>query len=172
MLAAHLTSPYNPSVLRPMDTGILAAVFRSLNDEAVRYVVFGGIAVIARGVTRATQDLDLFLDPANNNVDAARRALQRVFADPALDELTGATMDEYGLVRYGPPDHDFVIDLTTRIGEAFAFGDLEATTVELQGVPVPVATPRTLIRMKESSPREKDSSDVVRLRERHGIEDR
>jgi hypothetical protein len=155
-----------------MDPEILTTVFRALNDEGVRYVVFGGIAVIARGVTRATQDLDLFLDPASENVDATRRALQRVFADPALEELTSATMNEYGLVRYGPPDHDFVIDLTTRIGEAFAFGDLDATPVELHGVLVPVASPRTLIRMKESSQRDKDRSDVVRLRERYGFEDR
>jgi hypothetical protein len=154
-----------------MDTEILAAIFRSLEAEGVRYVVFGGIAVIAHGVTRATQDLDLFLEPASHNVDATRRALQRVFNDPSLDELTSETMNEYGLVRYGPPDHDFVIDLTTRIGQAFAFTDLEATPVELHGVLVPVASPRTLIRMKKGSARDKDRSDVVRLRERHGIED-
>ncbi|HET9765944.1 MAG TPA: nucleotidyltransferase [Thermoanaerobaculia bacterium] len=158
-------------MLAPMDAGSLAAIFRSLNDEGVRYVVFGGIAVIARGVTRATQDLDLFLDPAPANVDAARRALQRVFGDPALDELTSSTMSEYGLVRYGPPDHDFVIDLTTRIGDAFAFADLEASPVELHGELVPVASVRTLIRMKRESRRDKDRSDVVRLRERHGIEE-
>jgi hypothetical protein len=154
-----------------MDAAILAAIFRSLNAEGVRYVVFGGIAVIARGVTRATQDLDLFLDPAPENVAAARRALATVFADPSLEELTGETMSEYGLVRYGPPDHDFVIDLTSRIGEAFAFGDLEASPVEIHGELVPVATPRTLIRMKRDTSRDKDRSDVVRLRERHGIED-
>jgi hypothetical protein len=133
--------------------------------------VFGGIAVIARGVTRATQDLDLFLDPAPANVDAARRALQRLFADPALDELTATTLDEYGLVRYGPPEHDFVIDLTTRIGEAFSFADLDASPVDFRGEAVPVASVETLIRMKRESHREKDRSDVVRLRERHGIEE-
>jgi hypothetical protein len=155
----------------PMDGEILAAVFRALNRESVRYLVFGGIAVIARGVTRATQDLDLFLDPAPDNVAAARRALQAVFADPDLDELTSEVLAEYGLVRYGPPRHAFVIDLTTRIGEAFTYEDLEASTVDLFGEPVPVATPRTLVRMKRESMREKDRSDVVRLRERHGIED-
>ena len=41
--------------------------------------------------------------------------LRRVFDDPVLDELTSDTLAEYGLVRYGPPEHDFVIDLTTRI---------------------------------------------------------
>ena len=155
-----------------MDASTLSSIFRALNQEGVRYVVFGGIAVIARGVTRTTQDLDVFLDPAAANVEATRRALQSVFGDPALDELTAEVLTEYGLVRYGPPEHDFVIDLTTRIGEAFAFDDVESTPVELHGVPVPVATPRMLIRMKQGSHREKDRSDVVRLRERHRIEDR
>lgn len=153
-----------------MDAEILGATFRALAEEGVRYVLFGGIAVIARGVLRATQDLDLFLDPAADNVAATRRALQRVFADPALDELTSETLEEYGLVRYGPPEHDFVIDLTTRIGEAFTFADLEASPVELHGATVPVATASTLIRMKRSSSRDKDRSDVVRLRERYGDE--
>jgi hypothetical protein len=154
-----------------MDPDILARVLGALNDEGVRYVVFGGIAVIARGVTRATQDLDLFLAPDPGNVSRTRRALQSVFGDPALEELTAEALDEYGLVRYGPPEHDFVIDLTTRIGDAFGFDDLESTPVELHGVPVPVATPRMLIRMKQGSQREKDRSDVLRLRERHGLED-
>jgi hypothetical protein len=154
-----------------MDPTILAAVFRALNEEGVRYVVFGGIAVIARGVTRATQDLDLFLDPADGNVDATRRALQRVFADAALDELTPGALRDYGLVRYGPPEHDFVIDLTTRIDEAFSFADLEASEIDLHGVRVPVATARTLVRMKRESERDKDRHDVARLRARHGIED-
>ena len=154
-----------------MDPAILTAVFRAFNEAGVRYVVFGGIAVIARGVTRATQDLDLFLDPDADNVAAARSALHRVFADPALDELTSDALAEYGLVRYGPPDHDFVIDLTTRIGDAFSFADLESSPVELHGVTVPVATARMLIRMKQASHRERDRSDVLRLRERHGIEE-
>ena len=158
-------------MLEPMDGNVLAAVFRALNGEGVRYVVFGGIAVIAHGVTRATQDLDLFLEPSEENIAATRRALQRVFHDPQLEELTSETLNEYGLVRYGPPTHDFVIDLTTRIGEAFDFAAVEVESVELFGEPVPVATPRMLLRMKRESVREKDRWDVARLRERHGIED-
>lgn len=81
------------------------------------------------------------------------------------------TEEEARPARYGPPAHNFVIDLTTRIGEAFAFDDLERTVVELHGQPVPMATARMLVRMKRDSTREKDRSDVTRLRERHGIED-
>lgn len=154
-----------------MDAEILGALFRALDEARVRYVLVGGIAVGALGLSRATRDVDLFLDPQPENVEATRGALERVFADPALREITPAALAEYGLVRYGPPEHDFVIDLTTRIGEMFRFPDLEWQPIELFGVPVPVATPRTLIRMKRDTVRPQDRADVLRLRERYGIEE-
>lgn len=154
-----------------MGPEILAAVFRALHAEGVRYVVFGGIAVGALGLSRATRDLDLFVAPDEQNLLAMQRALRAVFDDPALDEMTPKTVHDYGLVRYGPPEHDFVIDVTTRIGEAFRFEDLAHEVVELFGVGVPVASPRTLIKMKRETGRPQDLADVVRLRERFGIED-
>lgn len=154
-----------------MNAEILGQVFAALASRSVRYSVFGGIAVNARGVTRTTEALDLFLDPSPSNIDAARRALEDVFQDPDLAELTSEALREYGLIRYGPPSHNFVIDLTTRIGDAFDYSDIKSTPVDLFGQLVPIATTRTLIRTKRDSKREKDRSDVLRLRERHGIED-
>ena len=61
-----------------MNAEILGQVFAALATRSVHYVVFGGIAVNARGVTRTTEDLDLFLDPSPSNIDAARRALEDV----------------------------------------------------------------------------------------------
>lgn len=154
-----------------MDPEILGALFRALAEERVRYVLIGGLAVGALGLSRATRDVDLFLDPEPSNVEAARHALERVFSDPAVGEITPTALDEYGLIRYGPPEHDFVIDLTTRIGEMFHFADLEWQPIELFGVAVPVATARTLIRMKRETVRPQDRADVLRLRERFGIEE-
>ncbi len=155
----------------PMSEELLRAVFESLNRHGVRYVVFGGIAVGAHGLSRATKDLDLFLDPTPDNVDATRLALLEVFADQALEEITAAELEEYGLIRYGLPEHDFVIDLTTRIGEMFRYADLESQRVELLGVSVSVATPRQLVRMKRSTGRPQDQADVLRLSEQFGLED-
>ena len=152
-------------MLAPMSEELLGAILGALERERVRYALFGGIAVGAHGISRATKDLDLFLDPAPANVEAARRALARALADPALDELTPELVAEYGLVRYGLPEHDFAIDLTTRIGEAFRFEDLETERREVAGVSVPVVTARQLIRMKEATGRPQDAADVVRLRD-------
>lgn len=158
-------------MLQPMSEEILARLFRALGEEGVRYALFGGLAVAANGLSRATKDVDLFLDDDPENVRAAVRALKSVFADPDLDEITPEELASYGLVRYGVRDYDFVVDLTQRIGEMFSFRDLETAEIEFLGARIRVVTPRTLIRMKRETGRPQDQLDVARLRERFGIED-
>ena len=111
------------------------------------------------------------LDGDAENVRAAVRALKNVFADPELDEITPETLANYGLVRYGVRDYDFVVDLTQRIGEMFSFKDLEVVEIDYLGTKVPVVTPRTLVRMKRDTGRPQDQLDVARLRERFDLED-
>lgn len=48
------------------------AVVQSLNEAGVRYLVVGGVAVVAHGYVRFTADLDLVLDP---KPEALRRAV-------------------------------------------------------------------------------------------------
>ncbi len=59
-----------------------------------------------------------------------------------------------------------MIDLLSHLGSAFAFEDLEAETVSLEGVPVRVATPATLYRMKKGTDRPIDRADAAALREK------
>jgi hypothetical protein len=158
-------------MLQPMSEEVLARLFRALAEERVRYALFGGLAVAAQGLARATKDVDLFLDGDPENVRAAVRALRAVFADPDLDEITPETLADYGLVRYGVRGYDFVVDLTQRIGEMFTFRDLEIAEIEFLGTRVPVVTPRTLVRMKRETGRPQDQLDVARLRERYRLED-
>ena len=84
----------------------------------------------------------------------------------AAEDLAG----EYAVVRYGTPD-DFVIDLTSRIGDAFRFGDVEWDTVVVAGVPARVATPRMLYRMKKDTVRPHDRADAAELKRKFGLED-
>ena len=72
-------------------------------------------------------------------------------------------------MRYVPPDESFVIDLLGRLGDAFAFEDLEATDMEIEGVCVSVATPGTLYRMKKDTLRPVDRMDADALRKKFNI---
>ncbi len=154
-----------------MSEEVLARLFQALAAEGVRYALFGGLAVAAQGLARATKDVDLFLDDDPENVRATVRALKFVFADPELDEITPEALKSYGLVRYGVRDYDFVVDLTQRIGEMFSYRDLEITEIDYLGTKVPVVTPRTLVRMKRDTGRPQDQLDVARLQERYDLED-
>jgi hypothetical protein len=91
------------AMLAPMSEELLRAIFASLARHGARYVVFGGIAVILHGLTRATKDLDLFLEPSSPNIDSTRRALIEALGDPALEEITAAELEQYGLIGTACP---------------------------------------------------------------------
>lgn len=148
-----------------MDFGKVVEVFRALEAEGVRYVLVGGVAVNLHGVGRATQDLDLFLPPDPDNIERLKAALRRVFADPSIAEISAEDLaGGYPTIRYVPPEESFVIDLLGRLGEAFRFEDLEAEAIDVEGVKVHVATPRTLYRMKKDTLRPVDRMDADALR--------
>lgn len=149
----------------------LAELLRAFAEEEVDYVLIGGLALGLQGLVRATEDIDLFLRPDEENVARAKRALRRVWNDPAVDEIAAADLlGDYPVVRYGPPDDDVIVDLLTRIGTAVRFEDLEAESKLYEGIPVRVATPRTLLRLKRDTVRPKDRADAAALRERFGLD--
>lgn len=155
-----------------MDFSKVIDVLRALSAGGVRYVLVGGVAVNLHGLGRATQDLDLFLPSDPANIERLKAALMKVFSDPTIaeisaDDLAGA----YPTVRYVPPDESFVIDLLARLGDAFRFEDLEAMDMEVEGVQVRVATPRTLYRMKKNTLRAVDRMDAEALRRKFNLGD-
>ena len=155
-----------------MDFDKVIAVFRALDQCEVRYVLVGGVAVNLHGLGRTTQDLDLFLETDAENVRRLKQALSAVFEDPSIEEISARDLaGKYPTVRYVPPDQAFVIDLLGRLGEAFGFGDLEATDMQVEGVRVRVATPATLYRMKKDTLRPIDRMDAEALRRKFGLEE-
>ena len=143
---------------------VLRDLLAALSKHRVDYALVGGAAVILHGLTRFTEDIDLFLPTDASNLDRLKDALRDVFTDPAIDEITATDLVEYAVVRYGPPDADLVIDLMTRVGEAFRYEDIEAQDIEVEGIAARVATPRTLYRMKRGTLRPKDRIDAEALR--------
>lgn len=143
------------------------AVLAALDSHDVDYVLVGGLALGVHGLVRATRDIDLFVRPTSANVERLRAALRSVFNEASIDEIVAADLaGRYPVVRYGPPDADFVIDLIGRIGDAFTFDDLESERRTLDDVVVRVATPRTLCRLRKDTLRPIDRADAEALRRR------
>lgn len=161
-----------PSYASGVELDDAMAVFAALDREAVEYVLVGAVAMALQGEVRATLDLDLFVASDEVNVARLRQALQAVFADPDLEEITSADLaGEYPVVRYVPPSGAYAIDLIARLGDAFDFADLEWEVMRRDGVAIRVATPRMLLRMKAGTLRPQDRLDAERLRQRFGLVD-
>ena len=65
--------------------------------------------------------------------------------------------------RSGTPD-GFAVDLVARVGEAFRSENVESETLMLGGLPVRIATPRMLYRMKQDTLRPIDHADAADLK--------
>lgn len=143
------------------------AVIRAFEHHQVEYVLIGGVAVNIHGVVRTTEDIDFFVRPSEENVARIRRALSSLWTDPHIDDIKASDLaGAYPTIRYGPPEGDIMIDLLAGLGTAFSFDDLESAYQDVGGVAVRVATPATLVRMKEKTVRARDRADAMLLRER------
>lgn len=154
-----------------MDYDKTREVLAALEREEVRYVIIGAVALNLQGLARATEDLDIFVEPEASNIVRLKKALMDVFDDPHIEEITAEDLlGDYPAVQYVPPQGTFHIDILTRLGEAFSFEDLESERVDFDGLRVTVVTPETLYRMKKATVRLRDKGDADRIRRRFGLE--
>src|SRR4051812_30296359 len=101
-----------------MDHDVLTRLLAAFERRQVRYAIFGAIALNLHGVTRATEDLDVFIAPVAENVERLKDALRDVFDDPHISEITSADLlGEYPAVQYVPPEGAFHVDILTRLGD-------------------------------------------------------
>jgi hypothetical protein len=139
----------------------LADLCRKLNARGALYIVIGGFAIRAAGYDRRTMDIDLLIDvdPANEE-----RVLEAVaeLPDHAARELKPGEVAQYVVVRVAD---EIVVDLMkSASGIEYAEAKVDSIVREVDGVPIPFATPRLLWRMKRSTGRDKDVPDLHFLR--------
>ena len=147
-------------------------ILAAFEEAGVRQLVLGGAATNLHGLPRFTEDLDVFIEPTRENVEAVKRALRKVYDDPNIDEISADELvGEYPAVQYVPPEGDFHLDILTRLGEAFRFEDLEPHETTLDGVKVRLVSPRTLYLMKKGTAGPKDRLDADGLRAKYGFEE-
>lgn len=138
-------------------------VFKALDQQKVDYVLIGGVAVILHGMERLTRDIDIIVKMSPENIQKLRKALQMVFEDDAIEEITHPELYKFPVIRYGTPN-EFYIDIMARVGELANFEDLEYITIEYQGVKIRIAKPESLFKLKKDSIRDKDRIDAIFLK--------
>jgi len=132
---------------------------KELKNQQVEYVLIGGMAINLHGFARNTEDIDLFVQPDDLNIEKLRTALFNVFHDEQLEEITINELEKYSVIRYGS-DYGFYIDLITRIGEKFKYEDLRWNEMKIDDCIIRVADVETLYKLKEKTYREIDALDL------------
>jgi hypothetical protein len=156
-----------------VDRDEMLRALRAFADEGVEYVLVGAAAMGIHGITRATEDLDIFIRATHENVGRLKRAFRAVYAeDPHIEEINADDLlGEYPAVRYYPPTGDLYFDVMTRLGTAASYESVEAEVKEVAGVRVNVATPRALYRLKKDTVRPIDRQDAAAIRQGFDVED-
>lgn len=127
----------------------------------VRFLVVGAHALAAHGIPRATGDIDLWVEPTQQN---ARRVLQALtaFGAPVSDISQDDFTREGTVFQMGVPP--FRIDILTEIdGTKFEPAWQAKAEITLEGLTFPVLGRESLIKNKRASGRPKDLADLYAL---------
>ncbi|MGH7653186.1 MAG: hypothetical protein ACREN6_00855 [Gemmatimonadaceae bacterium] len=143
------------------ETTRLAEVCAALNAERARYVLVGAAALQLWGTTRATRDVDILIDPTVANARRILRALSHLgfgFAKAlAPEEIVSRPVTIIGDV----PN----VDIFTRAWNLkYEQAAPAATTFDLEGIKIPVASIEHLIESKRTG-RLQDAADIEVLEE-------
>jgi hypothetical protein len=143
---------------------------RELNQRGVKYVVVGGFAIRAAGYIRSTMDVDLIVAADAENEARVFAALSTL-PDHAARELQPGELLQYSVIRVAD---EIVVDVMRSAGGIdYAEAANNIVIHDVDGVPIPFASPRLLWRMKAVTRRDKDAPDLVFLRHwfsQHGEE--
>src|SRR5437667_2940224 len=119
---------------------------RKLNEAGAKYIVIGGWAVIQHGYGRTTEDIDLLVDSSPANFEKIRTAMLAL-PDGAIGEVKATDLNEFVVVRVA--DEVLVDLMKAACGIEYAEASKEVSTSEIQGVSVPFASARLLLRLKQ-----------------------
>ena len=159
---AGTQQPAENLISRPPTEADLAGLCRELNHRGAKYIVIGGLAIIAAGLPRMTADIELLVAADLENEARLFSALSTL-PDNAVSELQPGELQQYNVIRVGD---EILVDLMRSAGGIeYAEAAREVVTNELSGVPIPFASPRLLWRMKILTHRAKDAGDLVFLRQ-------
>ena len=159
-----------------MNRSSVEAIVAALNEAGVRYLVVGGLAVVAHGHVRFTADLDLIVDFDESNLARALAVFKGLGYLPRapvkLEQFAdagqrSAWIRDKGLTvfsMYSDLHQATEIDLFVEDPLGFDEAYLRAVTMEVApGIDATIVGIDDLIRLKRSAGRPQDLADIERL---------
>jgi hypothetical protein len=137
-------------------------LLRSFNAAGVRYLIVGGYAVMVHTEPRYTKDLDLWIDPVEEN---ARRMIQALleFGAPTADIQPSDFTEPEVFFQIGV--EPVRVDILTSIrGLEFEGAWARRITVDFGGEAAPVLSRPDILAAKIAAGRLRDRKDAARLK--------
>lgn len=155
----------------------MLALVRAWNEARVRYLIAGGLAVVAHGFLRFTADVDVILDPEEDNLRRAMEALAKLayvprapvglmeFADAAKRRAWAfeKSMTVFSLRSDRHPETEVDLFLESPLDFSEAYGRAARFALG-DGAEATFLSRRDLIRLKLEAGRPQDLADVSELR--------
>ncbi|HEY3913220.1 MAG TPA: hypothetical protein VGN61_01935 [Verrucomicrobiae bacterium] len=158
-----MANDHPSSELEPREPTVedLRNLCRELNSRRAKYIVVGGFALRAANYNRRTMDVDLLVAADVENEAKVFSALSTL-PDNAVAELRSGELQQFSVIRVAD---EILVDLMrTAGGIDYEEAAKDIMMREIDGVPIPFASPRLLWRMKVLTHREKDAGDLAFLR--------
>lgn len=143
---------------RPPTIDDLVEVCKKLNEKGVKYILIGGFAVSYYGFPRATVDIDLLVEPSEDNISKIKTALS-FLPDNAVKEVAPDDVEKYEVVRVVD---EITIDLLKKACNV-TYKDADIEYFDFKDIRIPIADLATMIRTKQGI-RPKDKEDLAFLK--------
>ncbi len=149
----------------------IISLFKSLNEQAVKYILVGGLAVNYHGFIRSTGDVDVWIDDSKTNRNNFVNALNNYgiegaeifYKSPFVAGYTEITLDNGVYI-------DLMSDLQFFKKENFEECYRLAPKFNIfENITIKVLHINTLISEKEKSNRPKDNLDAQELKKLHQL---
>lgn len=151
-------------------------IFKKFNEEGIRYLVVGGLAMNLLGVPRATYDIDILIDLEDDNIQVLMKLMKEWGFKPKVpvnvmdfahkskrDEwIATKNMKAFNLVntKWALSEIDIIIDAPV----AYAEARKRASKISVHGVSIPVISIDDLVKMKQAAGRDLDKADIQYLK--------
>jgi len=134
-----------------------------LNKHHVQYVLVGGYAVILRGYSRSTGDMDIWVNKTADNFRSLIIAIREFGLPAAAVPEDQFFSHQYDVFSFGRPP--YAIEILTALKGISSFDEAyQLSTIELvDGLNVRVIHLKHLILSKEAANRHKDKNDIENL---------
>lgn len=135
--------------------------------ENVRFILVGAYALAAHGFPRATLDIDIWVEPSQDNVENLLLALKK-FGAPLFqikkdDFLADDTIFQIGVA---PRRVDIITGIS---GVLFQEAFKEAVTTEIDGIKLKILSLKHIIQNKKTLGRHKDIDDIEKINKEYNF---